>query len=87
METASISLLGCSEISALLFIPSPILPDESLPDILKIDGEPVALMWVVPITMSECALVRKDGCCGAILDMFGQQGRPHVFDPSRRLLL
>lgn len=87
METASISLLGCSEISALLFIPSPILPDESLPDILRIDGDPVTLMWVVPITKAECALVRKAGCCGAILDMFSQQGRPYVFDPSRRPLL
>lgn len=83
METASISLLGCKDVEALLFIPSPIMPDESLPSALVLDDDPVSLLWVVPITMAECALVKENGWCETMMHLFNKQGRPYVFDPGR----
>lgn len=84
METAAISLLGNQDIEALLFIPAPFMPDESLAKNLHIDNDPVSLIWVVPITKNECALISENGCCATILDLFSQLGRPYVFDSHKR---
>jgi len=87
METASIALLGCKDVEALLFIPSPIMPDDSLPCALVLDGDPVSLLWVVPVTMAECALIKENGLYETMMHLFNKQGRPYVFDPCKRFLL
>jgi hypothetical protein len=83
METANIDLLHRDDIDALLFVFTPVIPEDSLPMRLVIGDDPVPLLWVIPITAEECALVREHGCLDAVMALFNKNGRPHVFEPSR----
>jgi hypothetical protein len=75
-------LFGSSVLDTVLFIPTIVKRDGTLPEELILDGEPVHFLWVVPLTTPECELKLAKGL-NAILALFGQNRHPHVFDPSR----
>jgi hypothetical protein len=56
---------------------------QRLGDELQIDGCPVDLLWIVPISAAELALKKRDGM-NALLDLFAQNKHPWIFDPGRK---
>lgn len=67
-----------------LVLLSPLLRSHRrLSELLAIDGAPVELLWVVPISAQEHALKRKSGVNG-LLDLFARERHPWLFDPARR---
>jgi hypothetical protein len=74
---------GSDCLDTVLLIPPILRRDQTLPDELKLDGDAVSFLWVVPITGAECRLKLRKGL-DAILDLFGKNRHPHVFDPSRK---
>lgn len=74
---------GSTELDTLLFMPSIVTKDQTLPSELKLSGEPVHFLWLVPLTTAECNLKLEKGF-EAILDLFQQHRHPHVFDPHRK---
>ncbi|SPE42902.1 conserved hypothetical protein [Candidatus Sulfopaludibacter sp. SbA3] len=73
---------GSSILDTILLIPSIVALDRTLPDELILGGEPVHFLWVVPLTTPECELKLAKGV-NAILELFGRNHHPHVFDPNR----
>jgi len=73
---------GSSGLDTILFLPTIVKLDRTLPDVLILDGEPVHFLWVAPLTTPECNLKLAKGT-DAILDLFGRNHHPHVFDPGR----
>lgn len=76
-------MFGSKVLDTLLFIPTIVGPDKELPDRLRLDGDPVNLLWVVPITTAECELKLNDGI-GGLLDLFTKFDHPFVFSGDRR---
>jgi hypothetical protein len=74
---------GSAELDMLLFMPPIVMKDQTLPDELKLVGEPVHFLWVVPLTTAECNLKLEKGF-DAILELFQRHRHPHVFDPARK---
>jgi len=74
---------GSKELDTLLFMPPIVKKDQTLPSELKLGGEPVHFLWVVPLTTAECNLKLEKGF-DAILNLFQLQRHPHVFDPLRK---
>ncbi|HLY18803.1 MAG TPA: suppressor of fused domain protein [Bryobacteraceae bacterium] len=74
---------GSEILEALLCMPTIVQCDQALPEKLILAGDPVHFLWVVPLSMPECDLKLEQGF-GAILDLFGKNRHPHVFDPGRR---
>lgn len=74
---------GSTELDTLLFMPPIVTKDQTLPEELKLAGEPVHFLWVVPLTTAECNFKLEKGF-DAILDLFQQHKHPHVFDPHRK---
>ena len=83
METDDVALLEDQDVNALLFLPTPVIPDDSLPIRLQFEDEPVTLLWVVPITTEECALARTEGYLETAMMAFEKNGRPYVYSPGR----
>lgn len=84
METHDIELLHSEDAQCLLFFPPPVIPDDSLSMRLQIEGDPVTLLWVIPITAQECGLSRQGWFLRSLFARLNRDGRPYVFDPSRR---
>ena len=82
-ENISAPLWGSPVLDTILFMPTIVRPDATLPDKLTLAGEPVDFLWVVPLTTPECNLKLEKGF-NAILDLFGRHRHPHVFDPNRK---
>ena len=74
---------GSAILNTILLMPTIVQRDQKLKDELMIAGEGVDLLWVVPLTQAECELKLAKGL-DAILDLFGRNRHPHVFDPNRR---
>jgi len=74
---------GSGELDTLLLMPPIVVNDQSLPEKLQFEGEPVSFLWLVPLSKGECNLKLKKGF-DAILDLFEQHRHPHVFDPHRK---
>jgi len=74
---------GSDTLDTVLLMPTIVKNDAALPEELRLDGDPVAFLWVVPLTSAECKLKLEKGFA-AILDLFAQHRHPHVFDPKRR---
>ncbi len=53
---------------------------------LELDGQPLQLLWVVPISAAEHALKRKEGT-SALLDLFERVRHPWLFNAKRRCYL
>jgi hypothetical protein len=64
-------------------MPSIVKPDSTLNDRLKIDAEPVQLIWCVPITIAECQLKLDDGT-DALYDLFDAMDHPFAFSGDRQ---
>jgi len=82
METTAVSLLGSKALDYILFLPAAVSPDKSLPKELQIEGVPVNLLWVLPISSAELRLMQTEGL-GVLLDLFSRQDHPLVFQPDR----
>jgi hypothetical protein len=82
MDTGDVSLLEDPGMHSLLFIPAPLMPDRSLPEALQIDGDPVGVLWIVPITARECRLAREEGI-DPLIELFDKHQHPFVFEPGR----
>ena len=74
---------GSGSLDTLLFLPPIVVKDQSLPSHLQLGGDPVAFLWVVPVTTAECNYKLKKGL-DAILDLFERNRHPHIFDPNRK---
>jgi hypothetical protein len=77
---------GSPGLDTILFMPTVVARDATLPNELNLGGEPVHFLWVVPLTTPECNLKLAKGF-DAILDLFQQYRHPHVFEPNRRSYL
>lgn len=77
------SLFDTERLDTLFFMPSIVKPDSTLGDRLKIDAEPVQLIWCVPITTAECQLKLDDGT-DALCDLFDANDHPFAFSGDRQ---
>ena len=68
--------------TAVLFLDPLFAPDNELPGHLALDGDPVHLLWVVPLTPAEHRLKLEKGT-GALLDLFDRVRHPVAFDRHR----
>jgi hypothetical protein len=75
-------LWGSPVLDTVLLIPPIVKRDTTLPDELVLGGEAVHFLWLVPLTTPECNLKLAEGL-DAILDLFGKNRHPYVFDPNR----
>lgn len=57
----------------------PFCEDKSFYTSLKIDGENVDFLWVVPITREEVMQCLEDNCICGVTDNFVQDGHPRYF--------
>jgi Suppressor of fused protein (SUFU) len=73
---------GSNILDTILLLPTIVQPDAALPERLKLAGEPIHFLWVVPLTTAECNLKLEKGL-GAVLDLFDKHCHPHIFDPGR----
>lgn len=74
---------GTDNLDTILFMPPIVIRDQTLQDELKLGGDGVHFLWVVPLTTAECDLKLQKGFT-AILDLFEELRHPHVFDPTRK---
>lgn len=74
---------GSTALDTICFSPPIVIKDQSLPELLQLGGQAVQFLWVVPITTAECDLKLHEGF-GAIVDLFGKNRHPHIFDPKRK---
>jgi len=81
MSTTDIGLLDDERAETILFLPTPVIPDDSIPLRLQVDGEPVMVLCVIPMTEDECGKVRAPGRREMIFDYLRKRGRPLVFGP------
>lgn len=77
---------GNTILDTFFFLPPIVTEDQTLPEHLQLDGEPVHFLWVVPLTTPECNFKLTKGL-DAMLDLFQQHRHPYVFDPNRRSYL
>jgi len=50
-----------SDADCYFFMPSPLEPDNTLAEKLRIERETVTFLWLVPVTMAECEFIRNNG--------------------------
>ena len=74
---------GSSNLDTLFFLPPIVKKDQTLPSELKLGGEPVHFLWLVPLTTAECNFKLTRGF-DAMMGLFQQNRHPHVFDPHRK---
>lgn len=74
---------GSEVLDTLLFMPTIVRRDQTLPEKLVLAGDPVHFLWVVPLSTPECNLKLEQGF-GAILDLFEENRHPHLFNPARK---
>jgi len=76
-------LWGSAGLNTVIFMPPIVSKDQTLPNRFQINGDPVHLLWVVPLSAAECNYKLQNGF-DAMLDLFDQNQHPHVFDPKRK---
>jgi hypothetical protein len=72
-----------SVLDNFLFLEPIVSPDDSLPERWTLDDDPVALLWVVPITDAERHFI-MDRELSDFLDLLDRKGHRHVLDEGRR---
>jgi hypothetical protein len=75
-----------SVLDTTLMISSIARPDSTLHERLKIDKDPVHLLWVVPITTAESEFKLQQGI-DALMDLFDRYDHPFVLDETRPSLV
>ena len=73
---------GSTILDTLFFLPPIVTKDQTLPELLQLDGRPVHFLWLVPLTTPECNFKLESGF-EAMLDLFQQRKHPHIFHPNR----
>jgi hypothetical protein len=73
---------GSAVLDTLLFLPPIVTKDPTLPAELKLGGQPVHFLWLVPLTGAQCDFKLQDGLEG-LMNLFRQHRHPYVFDPQR----
>jgi hypothetical protein len=73
---------GSTSLDTILLIPPVIRKDQAIGEDLQLAGDPVSLLWTVPLTTAECNLKLEKGL-DALLDLFTRHRHPYVFDPGR----
>jgi len=76
-------ILPDSLLAPIVFVDPPFEPDNALKERLSIEGEPVELLWVVPITEQELAYKLEFGT-EALQERLVEREVPSVLDPGRR---
>jgi hypothetical protein len=76
-------LFGEGTLNSLLFMPTIVQPDSDLGKRLFLGGDPVNLLWCVPVTMAECEYKLHHGI-DAIYDLFDRVNHPFVYSGSRQ---
>ena len=71
-----------SALQHLLLLPSFVRTHRDMEGHVSVDGDPVGLWWVVPISQSELEYKRARGV-DALLDAFDEKDLPLVLDPAR----
>ena len=71
-----------SELDTLFLIPPIVEPERSRDGELELDGVPLQLLWVVPITNAEAQL-KLDRGADELLDLLDERQHPVVLDPRR----
>src|SRR5262245_53972354 len=72
-----------SDLCCYLFLEPVVGRDNKLHEKLDVDGDPVALLWVVPITEAECQYI-LDRSPDDFLDLLDRKKHPFVLDEGRR---
>jgi hypothetical protein len=72
-----------SVLDNFLFLESIVSPDNTLPEQLTLDDDPVGLLWVVPITDAERHYI-KDRDVSDFLDLLDRKKHSHVLDEGRQ---
>jgi hypothetical protein len=80
--TPSTPIFGKGPLDTFYFMDSIIAEDHTLGERLAWAGDPVNLLWLVPITTAECALKLEHGS-QALLDLFQRVHHPMVFTGGR----
>jgi hypothetical protein len=71
-----------SDLTSLILIDSILAPDRSFAERLTLGGDPVDLLWVVPLTTAECELKLQHGL-DALYGVLNQHNHPFILDESR----
>lgn len=71
-----------SALDCFLFLFPVVKPDCTLQEHLRIDGDDVRFMWVVPVSSEECEFVRSQGVA-KLMAIFGKRNHPVVLDEMR----
>jgi hypothetical protein len=72
-----------SDLSCYLFLEPVVGRDNVVHEKLEVDGDPVAMLWVVPITEAECQYI-IDRSPDEFLDLLDRKKHPFVLDEGRR---
>jgi hypothetical protein len=75
-------LFDGSELDTVFLCPPLLEPDRSLHEDVLLDGDPLNLLWLVPVTGAEAALKLERGS-DALLALFDEHDHPLVLDPRR----
>lgn len=71
-----------SDLRYFFFLETLVQSDRALFESIKIEGDPVNVLWVVPISTAEKELKAKSGV-GALLDVLDAKRHPWIFDGDR----
>ncbi len=77
-------IFAASRLDCYFFLTPPLEPDNSLPQKLVLENQPVSFLWVIPITSVECDYIRKRGA-DDFLDILDRKDHPIVLDEERKL--
>lgn len=77
------AMFGHTRFPTLLFISPIVLAHREMAESISIDGVPLNLLWVVPITAAETELAVGSGT-GALLKKFSEHKHPVLFNPERQ---
>lgn len=72
---------GCV-LDTVLVLESIVAPEKDLRELLAVDGEPVAMLWPLPISGAECQVKLEQGT-SALLALFNAVQLSFVLDPAR----
>jgi hypothetical protein len=72
-----------SLLAPVVLLDPPFEPDNALHEHLVVEGDPVELLWVVPITEQELAYKLEHGA-EALQERLAERDVPFVLDPGRR---
>lgn len=71
-----------SELNCYAYLAPPLEPDINFPEDVQIDGDPLFVLWVVPLTSAECNFLRENED-ETFYELLEQNEHPVVLDPGR----